>query len=185
MREWVICNGVDGEVSPRQVIQEGYAELHHSMPAVGANVFAKAGHLVEVVATIEHGDGAVFDPHRHGARESRRTSCGGAAVVRSKSLFLRPEANCPEWHRRRTTFRSPHLPASARCPGLPVESAGVRERHARNVDFGLRNCSRVRIPHSGPRIRLTPPSDLELPFHECDDHVLDGEVQLLDVRGFA
>jgi len=81
----VVRDGVDREVPAREVVHQRHPELHHGVPAVGLDVLAERGDLVLAILLVEHGDGTVLDPTGTVRLNSRRTSLGGAAVVRSKS----------------------------------------------------------------------------------------------------
>ena len=62
-----ICDGVDREIPPRQILVERRSEGHLGMPAVSSHVATECRDLVEHAGVIEHADRPELDAHRDGA----------------------------------------------------------------------------------------------------------------------
>ena len=87
----VIRDRVDGEIPARQVVHQRDPELHDRVPPVGLDVLAERGDLVLAVLLVEHGDGAVLDPHRHGALEQPLHLAGRRRGRQVEVMILDPQ----------------------------------------------------------------------------------------------
>ena len=65
----MIRDGIDREVAAGEVIHQGHAEPDHGVAPVRLDILPERRDLVRSAPRVEHRDGAVLDPHRHGALE--------------------------------------------------------------------------------------------------------------------
>ena len=85
--EGMVGDGVDGEVPAGQILVQRDAIVHHRMAAVGDDVAAKRGHLVQHAPPVQHADRAVLLADRRVRRNSAVTWAGVADVAKSKSAW--------------------------------------------------------------------------------------------------
>src|SRR5207247_6863526 len=66
-------------------------QLPYRVLPFGLDVLAERGHLVLAVLLVEHGDGAVLDPHRHGALEQPLHLAGRRRGRQVEVMILDPQ----------------------------------------------------------------------------------------------
>src|ERR1051326_5328739 len=156
----MVGDRVDREVAAREVVGERDAELHHGVPAVGADVPAERGDLVGPVVPVEHRDGAVLDPHGNGALEQAPHCVRGGGGREIEVVVLEVQQVVADRAAHAPGLEAGLLQRPCNAEHFGRDGQTVWKRHPeRSAECGMRNAELLaltfRIPHFAFRIRFT------------------------------
>ena len=124
----MVGDGVDGEVAAGEILVQRDAVGHDGVAAVGGDVAAEGGHLVQHAPAVEHADGAVLLAHRRRAAEQRGHLCRRAPRWRNRSPRAAGRGARRAARRPRTR---PRGPASSSVRAISSTSSGIARRAER------------------------------------------------------